>query len=88
MENHTDKREFVTKYWSSLETGDLEAFAPLVAENCVVHYPGNHFLSGKPTLNGSGKRALALSGLRHPRSVVRIARRVARRRRGTNAKML
>lgn len=24
----------------------MEAFAPLVAEHCVVHYPGNHFLSG------------------------------------------
>ena len=23
-----------------------ETFAPIVAENCVVHYPGNHFLSG------------------------------------------
>ena len=26
--------------------GDMENFAPLVGENCVVHYPGNHFLSG------------------------------------------
>ena len=26
--------------------GDMDAFAPLVHENCVVHYPGNHFLSG------------------------------------------
>jgi len=24
----------------------MENFAPLVGENCVVHYPGNHFLSG------------------------------------------
>jgi hypothetical protein len=24
----------------------MESFAPLVGENCVVHYPGNHFLSG------------------------------------------
>ena len=26
--------------------GDMETFAPLVDEHCVVHYPGNHFLSG------------------------------------------
>ena len=25
---------------------DWEKFASIVGENCVVHYPGNHFLSG------------------------------------------
>ena len=42
----TDKREFLEKYWTALTTGNIDSFAPMVAENCVVHYPGNHFLSG------------------------------------------
>lgn len=41
-----EQLEFLRKYWESLMAGDMEAFAPLVAEHCVVHYPGNHFLSG------------------------------------------
>lgn len=45
-ERDTELREFLSKYWNSLMAGDMEAFAPLVAEQCVVHYPGNHFLSG------------------------------------------
>jgi hypothetical protein len=40
------QRAFLNKYWDSLMAGDMAAFAPLVAEHCVVHYPGNHFLSG------------------------------------------
>jgi ketosteroid isomerase-like protein len=43
---HQDKRDFIQRYWNALMVGDMEAFAPLVHENCVVHYPGNHFLSG------------------------------------------
>ena len=50
-ETHSESRkqeqlDFLSKYWNCLMEGDMEAFAPLVAENCVVHYPGNHFLSG------------------------------------------
>lgn len=41
-----EQLEFLGKYWNYLMEGNLEGFAPLVAENCVVHYPGNHFLSG------------------------------------------
>ena len=41
-----EQREFLGKYWNSLMTGDMETFATLVDERCVVHYPGNHFLSG------------------------------------------
>jgi hypothetical protein len=175
----TEQREFLGKYWNSLMTGDMETFATLVDERCVVHYPGNHFLSGdhvgkaaiidlysklyrigiqqgtfvgefhdavtsddhacalikytmelganqritgeaigvfhiangqmveywllerdqkmindvvalsgKATLSGGGKKALALSALRHPGAVVRTARRVMRQKRGTNTKML
>ena len=43
---HQDKRDFLGKYWNALMAGDMEAFAPLVHDDCLVHYPGNHFLSG------------------------------------------
>src|SRR5262245_22399793 len=46
MSREQEQRAFLTKYWNSLMAGDMETFAPLVAEHCVVHYPGNHFLSG------------------------------------------
>lgn len=45
-ERDRELREFLAKYWASLMAGDMAAFAPLVDERCVVHYPGNHFLSG------------------------------------------
>src|SRR3954451_5915831 len=42
-----EQQEFLGKYWRSLMEGpDCETFRGIVAENCVVHYPGNHFLSG------------------------------------------
>src|SRR3954452_1506283 len=42
-----EQKEFLGKYWRSLMEGpDWETFESIVAENCVVHYPGNHFLSG------------------------------------------
>jgi hypothetical protein len=41
-----EQLDFLSKYWNCLMAGDMEGFAPLVAENCIVHYPGNHFLSG------------------------------------------
>jgi ketosteroid isomerase-like protein len=176
---HQDKRDFLAKYWDALMTGDMEAFATLVHDECVVHYPGNHFLSGdhrgkaavidlysklyrigieqgtfigefhdavtsddhccalitytlelgagqqltgeaigvfhledgqmreywllerdqkmindvvrlsgKAALSGGGNKELALGVLRNPLAAVRIARRVARRRRGVNTKML
>ena len=45
-DRHAEQQEFLGKYWNSLMTGDMETFATLVDERCVVHYPGNHFLSG------------------------------------------
>jgi ketosteroid isomerase-like protein len=45
-DRHTEKQQFLETYWNSLMTGDMETFATLVDERCVVHYPGNHFLSG------------------------------------------
>jgi ketosteroid isomerase-like protein len=41
-----EQHEFLETYWNSLITGDMDTFATLVDERCVVHYPGNHFLSG------------------------------------------
>jgi hypothetical protein len=45
-EREEELRDFLSNYWNSLMAGDMEAFAPLVADRCIVHYPGNHFLSG------------------------------------------
>ena len=42
----TEKQQFLETYWNSLMAGDMETFATLVDERCIVHYPGNHFLSG------------------------------------------
>ncbi|HEY6892276.1 MAG TPA: nuclear transport factor 2 family protein [Solirubrobacter sp.] len=41
-----EQQKFLKTYWDCLMIGDMENFAPIVGENCVVHYPGNHFLSG------------------------------------------
>lgn len=41
-----EQLDFLAEYWRCLMEGDMDAFAGLVAEHCVVHYPGNHFLSG------------------------------------------
>jgi hypothetical protein len=41
-----EQLEFLGKYWNSLMTNDMETFETLVGEHCIVHYPGNHFLSG------------------------------------------
>ena len=42
-----EQQEFLGKYWRSLMEGpDWDTFASIVADKCVVHYPGNHFLSG------------------------------------------
>ena len=54
VDPHQDKRDFIQKYWNALMEGDMETFATLVHPDCVVHYPGNHFLSGDHV----GKRAI------------------------------
>lgn len=51
---HQDKRDFLGEYWAALIEGDMERFAPLVHDDCLVHYPGSHFLSG----DHRGKRAV------------------------------
>jgi ketosteroid isomerase-like protein len=38
--------ETIGTYWDALIGGDLERFETLLAEDVVVHYPGNHALSG------------------------------------------
>ena len=42
----TEKQRFLETYWNSLMSGDMDTFRTLVDERCIVHYPGNHFLSG------------------------------------------
>jgi len=44
--NDNEQLEFLGKYWNSLMQNDMETFSTLVGQNCIVHYPGNHFLSG------------------------------------------
>jgi hypothetical protein len=42
-----EQRAFLETYWHCLmEENDWERFASIVHPACVVHYPGNHFLSG------------------------------------------
>lgn len=42
-----EQRAFLETYWRCLVVEpDWERFSSIVAEDCVVHYPGNHFLSG------------------------------------------
>ena len=42
-----EQRAFLETYWRCLMVEhDWETFASIVHPECVVHYPGNHFLSG------------------------------------------
>ena len=42
-----EQRAFLETYWRCLMVShDWETFASIVDQDCVVHYPGNHFLSG------------------------------------------
>jgi hypothetical protein len=42
-----EQRAFLGTYWRCLMVEhDWETFASIVHPECVVHYPGNHFLSG------------------------------------------
>jgi hypothetical protein len=42
-----EQRAFLETYWRCLMVeNDWETFASIVHPECVVHYPGNHFLSG------------------------------------------
>lgn len=36
-------------YWKALMTGDLKTFESLLAPDAVIHYPGQHYLSGDYT---------------------------------------
>ena len=33
-------------YWDALMKGDMKRFESLLADDVLVHYPGNHYLSG------------------------------------------
>jgi ketosteroid isomerase-like protein len=41
-----ERIQLIQKYWTALNTGDLETFETLLAPDAVIHYPGNHSLSG------------------------------------------
>jgi ketosteroid isomerase-like protein len=38
--------ELIKTYWTALNTGDLDTFRTLLAPDAVIHYPGQHYLSG------------------------------------------
>ncbi|QSQ20044.1 nuclear transport factor 2 family protein [Pyxidicoccus parkwayensis] len=38
--------DVIRAYWNATTTGNVEALRPIVAEDAVFHYPGNHFISG------------------------------------------
>lgn len=41
-----ERINLIQKYWTALNTGDLETFETLLAPDAVIHYPGQHSLSG------------------------------------------
>jgi len=41
-----ERIQLIQTYWKALNTGDLATFETLLAPDAVIHYPGNHSLSG------------------------------------------
>lgn len=41
----------IRTYWDALMAGDMETFRTLLAPDAVIHYPGQHYLSGDYTTN-------------------------------------
>lgn len=39
-------RQVLQTYWNALMSSDLDTFATLLRDDTLIHYPGNHFLSG------------------------------------------
>ena len=44
-----ERIDLIKTYWTSLTTGDLDTFRTLLAPDAVIHYPGQHYLSGDYT---------------------------------------
>ena len=38
--------QLIQTYWTALNTRDFDTFRTLLAPDCVIHYPGQHALSG------------------------------------------
>ena len=38
--------EVLQQYWKATTTGDIPLLRPLIAEDAVFHYPGQHYISG------------------------------------------
>ena len=38
--------EVLKQYWQATTTGDIPMLRPLIADDAVFHYPGQHYLSG------------------------------------------
>src|SRR5689334_1274624 len=41
-----ERINLILTYWKALNTGDLALFETLLAPDAVIHYPGQHSLSG------------------------------------------
>lgn len=41
-----ERIQLIQTYWNALNSGDLETFRTLLAPDAVIHYPGQHSLSG------------------------------------------
>lgn len=41
-----ERIKLIQTYWTALNTGDLDTFKTLLAPDAVIHYPGQHSLSG------------------------------------------
>jgi ketosteroid isomerase-like protein len=38
--------QLIQTYWKALNTGDMKTFESLLAPDAVIHYPGQHYMSG------------------------------------------
>lgn len=48
-EDRAQRVGVIQTYWDALMAGDMETFRSLLAPDAVIHYPGQHYLSGDYT---------------------------------------
>ena len=41
-----ERIQLIQTYWKALNSGDLKTFETLLAPDAVIHYPGQHYMSG------------------------------------------
>jgi ketosteroid isomerase-like protein len=50
-EDREARFEVIRTYWKVLMAGDMVGFRALLAPDAIIHYPGQHYLSGDYTTN-------------------------------------